>query len=75
MGKGSSNKTKIVKCATQKRLTKRALDAGDSAAFTSIFWLRVLPAPKQSPRPPSATIPIGQVRERKPLNRRDSNPI
>jgi len=36
--------------------TKRALDAGDSAAISSIFWLRVISAPKQSPR--SAPAPV-----------------
>jgi len=32
--------------------TKRALDAGDSAAFQAFFWLRFFPAPKQNPHPP-----------------------
>jgi len=32
--------------------TKCTLDAGDSAAFSSIFLASVFPAPKQSPRPP-----------------------
>ena len=50
MGKGSSNKTKIVKCATQKRLTPIAPDAdgrcllfGDSAlAAERAFILRAV---------------------------------
>ena len=33
-------------------LTKRALDAGDSAAFSSIFLASGFSAPKQNPRPP-----------------------
>ncbi len=28
------------------RITKRALDAGDSAAFSAFFWLQVFSAPK-----------------------------
>jgi hypothetical protein len=32
--------------------TKRALDAGDSAAFSGIFLALSFPAPEQNPRPP-----------------------
>jgi ketosteroid isomerase-like protein len=42
----------------KKRPTQRALDAGDSAAFSDIFWLRVFPAPKHCPRPPQRQ-PLG----------------
>lgn len=38
-------------------LTKRAPDTGILPYFQAFFWIRVFPAPKQNPRPPSPLTP------------------
>jgi len=44
--------SKFTSLKAKSGLTKRAVDGGDSARFSSVFWLRVFSALKHFPRPP-----------------------
>ena len=56
------------------RPTKRALDAGDSAAISSISLASSFSCSQAESTPAPATQPAGLVRERKPLGDKPTSP-